>query len=101
MSERVTIADLEAVCRRINRTVNGTDEVPVWNELVDGENSICANIGVFYLDGAYGGYALYRIMSEGGGVTDVLGTGHTTKRELQARMFSFLEGIDYGAKVQA
>ncbi len=101
MSERVTIADLEAVCRRINRTVNGTDEVPVWNELVDGENSIRANIGVFYLDGAYGGYALYRIMSEGGGVTDVLNTGHTTKRELQARMFSFLEGIDYGAKVQA
>ncbi len=103
MSERVTIADLETVCRRINRTVNGTDQTPVWSTLHDLEEAPFnrANIGVFYLDGAYGGYALYRIMSEGGGVTDVLGTGHTSKRELQARMFSFLEGIDYGAKVQA
>ena len=98
--ERVTIADLEAVCRRINRTVNGTDETPVWTMDDTCRKSPVANIGVFYLDGAYGGYALYRIMSEGGGVTDVLGTGHTTKRGLQARMFSFLEGIDYGAKVR-
>ncbi len=98
MTDRVTIADLEAICRRINRTVNGTDQLEVYTR----ENgTLRANIGVFYLDGAYGGYALYRIVSEGGGVTDVLNTGHTTKRELQARMFSFLEGIDYGAKVQA
>ncbi len=91
MSDRVTISDLEAICRRINRTVNGTDEAPVWTRDEDGTNR--ATIGVFYLDGAYGGYALYRIMSEHGGVTDVLNTGHCPKRELQARMFSFLEGI--------
>ncbi len=52
-----------------------------------------ANIGVYYIDGAYGGYALYRIMSEGGGVTDVLNVGHVPKRELRELMFAFLEGI--------
>lgn len=95
MSDRVTISDLEAICRRINRTVNGTDQTPVWETVHDLEEAPFrhANIGVFYLDGAYGGYALYRIMNEGGGVTDVFNGGHMPKRELQARMFAFLEGI--------
>ncbi len=98
MRDRVTISDLEAVCRRINRTLNGTDETPVWTMDDTGRNSPRANIDVFYLDGAYGGYALYRVMSEGGGVTDVLNTGHTSKRELRDQMFAYLEGIDAGRK---
>lgn len=94
--ERVTIADLEAVCRRINRMVNSTDQQEVWTRTEDG---LRANIGVFYIDGAYGGVALYRVMNEHGGVTDVLNVGHVPKRELQRLMFAFIEGMSTEWKV--
>jgi hypothetical protein len=101
MSDRITNSDLEAVCRRINRTVNGTDEMPVWSPAQltgDGHTNLAsrANIGVFYIDGAYGGVALYRIMNEGGGVTDVFNVGHVPKRELRNLMFAYIEGLDAG-----
>ena len=92
MSERITIRDLEGVCRRINRTVNGTDYQEPWTKDEDGHNR--ASIGVYYLDGAYGGYALYRMATESGGVSDVLGLGHLSKRELYHSMHAFLRGIE-------
>lgn len=96
MSDRVTNADLEAACKRINRTVNGTDETPLWRRIHDLEEAPInvASIGVYYVDGAYGGVALYRITSEGGGCTDVFNVGHVPKRELRNLMFAYLEGID-------
>lgn len=90
MTDAVTQRDVEAVCRRINRIVNGTDETSVW-ERVDGEYR--ANVGVYYVDGAYGGVALYRVANESGGVTDVFRIGHVTKRQLRDAMFAFIEGI--------
>lgn len=98
MSERITQRDLEAVCRRINRTVNGTDETPCWTrryEPGDPPNGAnVASIGVYYIDGAYGGVALYRIVTDGGGVQDVFGNGHLAKRDLYSRMHGFLVGIE-------
>lgn len=94
--DRITVRDLEAVCARINRTVNGA-ELEAWERRPDG-------VGVrqvpdaYVLSGAYGGYALHRNCSvsddgESHGVHDVFG-GHMPKRELYDRMQSFLRGID-------
>lgn len=90
MSARVTIKDLEAVCARINRTVNGSER-ECWTRE---SGTLRATVGAYYIDGAYGGYALYRLMNESGGSTDVLRVGHVPKRELQRLMFAFLEGIE-------
>ena len=90
--QRITQKDLEAVCRRINRTVNGTDDVPAW--VKNEEGTFRATVGVYVLDGAYGGWSLERIVGESGGVSDVFRCGHVPKRELYDRMQAFLDGYE-------
>lgn len=92
MSDRITLKDLEAVCARINRTVNGTDETPVWTRNEDG--TLTATIGVYTLDGAYGGWELHRISNEAGGVSDVFRCGHVPKSLLYSLMQAFLTGYE-------
>lgn len=106
MSDRITNSDLEAVCRRINRIVNQSENFDVWESNPDwntetgtASNAVRARIGTFYIDGAYGGVALYRIMSEGGGVTDVFNVGHVPKRELYHLMFAYIEGLGTGITI--
>jgi hypothetical protein len=89
----VTKSDLEAVVRRINRTLNGTDETPVYDRDTNG-HYVRANPDVFYLDGAYGGFALYRTVGTNSGATDVLSVGHVPKRQLHALMHAFLRGVE-------
>ncbi len=97
--ERITVSDLEAVVARINRTVNGTDELPVWDVYItDGRREMRQNANVYHLSGAYGGYALHRNCEANGdgeshGIHDVLG-GHMPKRELYDQMQAFLRGRD-------
>ena len=100
MSDRVTIKDLEAICSRINREVNGRDDVPLWRRVAGGA---VQSPDVFYIDQAYGGCALYRACSEGAdgqshGVSDVLRVGHRPKRELRDLMFAFLEGYELASR---
>lgn len=76
---RVTVKDLEAIVNRIN-TITSSPATS-YTKLADGKFK--ANIGNYHLDGAYGGYALYRMDNIGGGVQDVLRVGHVPKRELQ------------------
>lgn len=45
-----------------------------------------ANVGVYYLSGAYGGYNVFKIVNEGGGVTEPFGHGHLSKRECYKRL---------------
>jgi hypothetical protein len=91
MTDRITQHDLEAVCRRINRTVNGTDETPLWSR-IDDQNVQAAD--VYYISGAYGGHALYRVGSDGRGAEDVFRRGHVPKRELYDLMQAFLTGVE-------
>jgi hypothetical protein len=51
------------------------------------------NVGNYHIDGAYGGFALYRIMCENGSVENVFNTGHTSARELFNLMQAFIIGI--------
>lgn len=99
MNERITVKDLRAVCDRINRTF-GQALLP-WT-FGQGPAGGKANIGTFYIDGAYGGWELMRIMNEGGGVTEPLGsTGHVPARELYGLMHAYLRGVEAGVELQA
>ena len=84
----ITVKHLEAIVSRINRMTNSPQEP--WTRQ-DGKT--VANIGCYHLDGAYGGYALHRMQSIGGGVQDIF-RGHFTKRELSEKMFAFIAGIE-------
>lgn len=85
---RITEADLGAVCKRINLATNSPTEtyVKVGNEYV-------AQIGNYHIGFAYGGVSLHRMVNASGGISDVFGCGHTTKRDLYNRMHSFLAGL--------
>lgn len=96
--QRITQSDLEAVCTRINRTVNGQDREP-W-ERVNGRLQQVP--GVYSISYAYGGASLHRNCSldangESHGVHDVFGAGHMPKRELYDRMQAFLRGVEVAA----
>jgi hypothetical protein len=95
--QRITQRDLEAVCARINRTVNGSELEP-W-ERVDGKLRQVPD--AYSISYAYGGAALHRNCSvnangESHGIHDVLG-GHMPKRELYERMQAFLRGVEVAA----
>ena len=90
MKTQITLANLEAVVLRINK-MTGNPETS-WTKNADGRHT--ANIGNYHLDGAYGGYALHRMQSVGGGVQDVFRIGHVSKRELYHQMFAFVAGIE-------
>lgn len=106
MSERVTVRDLESLVRRVNNAVNSPpdgykEDWPLYNEIPrNGTPGVWYEQipWTYYLDGAYGGYALYRmsgpdINGESHGVSDVFG-GHMPKRDLYYRLHAFLEGIE-------
>ena len=88
--QRITNKDLVDACKRINQ-ITGANPEP-YTKGSDGKYR--ANIGTYYIDGAYGGKALHKMVSEGGGVSDVFGCGHITKRELYERMHAFIRGIE-------
>ena len=66
---RITERDLAGVCRRINQLTK-SPEAP-YAKSADGERMV-AQIGNYHISHAYGGVSLHRMVSEGGGVSDVL-----------------------------
>jgi len=80
MTQRVTQKQLENMVEAIN-TVKGYAIKPYTNGR--------ANIGTYYIDGAYGGVKLVQIESDTGGVRTISQNGYGTKRELLA----FLHGM--------
>jgi hypothetical protein len=90
--QRMTVKCLEAKVAIIN---DMTDSPPEPYAKVDGKYA--AQVGCYHLNGAYGGYELQRIMSDGGGVTCPLHTGHVPKRELAAALDAFIAGLRHAA----
>lgn len=84
----ITIKDLEAQVRRLNLITNSPLES---YRKVNGR--LTANVGNYHLDGAYGGYKLARIATEGGATDDVLRSGYCTKRELSELIRAFETGL--------
>jgi hypothetical protein len=85
---RITEKELQAIVDRLNNIM----DKPRTTYLKTGDKYI-SQIGNYHLSFAYGGVALHQIVNDKGGVRDVLGTGHVTKRELAGRMYSYVAGL--------
>lgn len=88
-----TIRELENLVKRINR-ITGNPETP-YTKKEDG--SFVANIGNYHLSGAYGGYGLHKMVSNGGRIYDIFG-GYMPARELYGKLSAFLMGLNYNNK---
>lgn len=86
--QTITIKFLKAQVDRLNIETNN----PPAPYVRDGEK-FTAQIGNYHLSGAYGGYSLHRMETDGGGMSDVFGCGHITKRDLSARISAMMQGI--------
>lgn len=87
---RTTDKRLDAIVERINRM---TDSPPTsWTR--DKDNKFTSNVGNYHINSAYGGVALYRMATEGGGASDVFRKGHMSKRQLDELMCAFIDGIE-------
>jgi len=93
--QTVTIKFLKAQVDRLNREMN----LPLVPYIREGDK-FTAQIGNYHLSGAYGGYSLHKMATPTGGVSDVFGCGHVTKRDLSARISAMIAGI-YAAQVAA
>lgn len=92
MAQRISVKDLERLTERLNKLTENPTE---YRNKETGK----ANIGHYTLSGAYGGYELQQIVTDGGGVTCPLYTGHVPKRELYNKMQAFISGIELGKEV--
>lgn len=88
MSTRITRSFLEAKARTIN-SMRGAPVEP--SRMVDGKWT--ANVGNYHISGAYGGYCLHRMATEGGGAVDVFNCGHIPARELVGLMSAYTAGL--------
>ena len=89
MAYKITQKDLEIVVRQINEAAKAPKTA--YTRYKSGKHK--ANIGHYYLDGAYGGWKLVRIVSEGGGIRDIT-PGYVPKKELYYQMQAFLSGLE-------
>lgn len=87
--ERIRRKDLDVLVDRINM-VTGS---PMASYTKTDKMPYKANIGNYYIEGAYGGVKLVRIVSDGGGIENISTGGFGTKRELYNWMQAFLEGL--------
>ena len=92
--ERITIRHLDALCKLLNEMTDSPRES--WSKGADGHYR--ANIGNYHISQAYGGYCLHRMMTDGGGVTTPLSSGHIPARELYGMMRAYMDGIEVGRK---
>ncbi len=92
----ITLKFLQAQVDRLNRVTNSPME-----SYVQQDGRCIGQIGNYHLSGAYGGYALHRMETTGGGVSDVFQCGHTTKRDLSNRISAMLCGIEASQPVNA
>lgn len=91
-TDRITDKHLKSLCDYLNKITNSPLESWTRNE----EGKLQANIGHFYIDGAYGGVMLARICTDGGGITCPLSDGHDTKRTLYYQLRAYIRGIEEG-----
>lgn len=89
----ITKANLQATVDRINR-ITGSPMEPYTKTGEVPNQTYTANIGNYHLSGAYGGFSLHRMDTDGGGITDVLRVGHVSKRDLYDRMHAFIRGLE-------
>jgi len=90
---RITNSQLNYLVARINAATESPTEPYTYNEA---DKRYYANIGNFHISGAYGGVCLHKMVTKGGGITDVFSCGYIPKRELYNRMTAFLTALEEG-----
>lgn len=88
--ERTTEAQLKAQIAHLNKITNS----PAESYSLGTDGKYHANVGNYHLDCAYGGYNLARIANDGGGITQPIGGGFKTKRELYNLIRAYISGIE-------
>jgi hypothetical protein len=88
--DRIRQSDLEHYAGLINQATNSPMEP--WTR--DDTGKLVANVGNYYISGAYGGVSLQRNVNLSGGCTDVFNCGHVPKRDLYNRMRAYLAGLE-------
>jgi hypothetical protein len=91
MANVITLKNLQAVVDRINKATGSPVE-----QYTSVNDKLLANIGNYHLSGAYGGYALYRMVNASGGITDISDSGHVSKRALYDLLHMYLAGYEAG-----
>lgn len=85
MSNRVTNKDLKTLVDQLNRKSKCSTD-PYTNGK--------ANVGTYYIDGAYGGVRLVQLVNESGGIRVISPFSYGTKRELYVFLSGMLEAIE-------
>ena len=90
MSQRITVAYLQAVIGRINRAMCSPTDPYIKGE----DGCYRGQVGCYHLSREYGGFSLHRMETDDGCVLNVFRCGHVPARDLANRMHAFLDGID-------
>jgi len=90
---RITLKELEGRVKFLNRFTNNPTE-----RFTKKDGQYFSNAGHYLISQQYGGYELQQICNDGGGVDDVLGTGHIPKKELYYLINAFIEGMRRATK---
>ena len=87
--QRITRKFLEAQINTLNRMTGNPEEPYRRNEA----GKSVANVGNYHLDGAYGGFSLFRMGNESGGCSDIFSCGHVSARQLSDLISAYMAGI--------
>jgi hypothetical protein len=93
--DRITEKQLGSLVAYLNKITNSPAD---YSDRETGH--FRAHIGHYCLAGAYGGVQLQRVCNEGGGVSEPLGGGYGTKRELYEKIHAFIRGIEEGKAIK-
>ena len=88
MTYRITTEILLRAVDQINTVAN----TPSKTWVKDGGGQLKAQVGNYYLEGAYGGHRLAQIISEGGGIKAIT-QGFVSKRELHDLLIAYRDGM--------
>ena len=94
MSGTITKTDLTRMVRGLNNRVGHPEGVGSYTEYEEG--TARATLGYYYLQGEWGGWKLYQIITKTGGVRDVFGCGAVPKRVMYYLLRAYATGLDDG-----
>lgn len=92
MSNRITDAMLDHKVEHLNNITGNPTEQYTLVIGTGGKANHVSNPGCYYLDQAYGGTRLLRMLPDGEGSSDVFGCGFETKRNILDRISAMIIG---------
>ncbi len=90
-SNRVTRADVDRLCERINQATNSPTEYGTTQR-----GKLTHNIGHFHCASGYGGLMFERTTSPLGGTVNIFGSGYIPTKDMYNRLQAFIKGLETG-----